>query len=81
MDISPEEHIAMVVRKVLAAEQAKRGDGRLGVCTSETPLMVRLHGDTTDTPAKALGGWTPATGPVLCFRAAGRLYVTEVEGV
>ena len=34
---------------------------RLGVVTQISPLLVRLNGDTTDTPASSLDDFTGAT--------------------
>lgn len=77
----PPEHRTTAQIAAAVCREMMRRSQPLGTCTSETPLLVRVNGDAADTPAKALGGWTPAEGPVACFWFAGRLYVTEVEGV
>ena len=81
MDVTLEDLIARVVAAEVRKAMRDRGDGQLGYCTSASPLLVRVHGDTASVPASALGGWTAAVGPVLVLRVAGRLFVTEIPGV
>lgn len=82
----PAEHemTAMIAAKVF--EQMLRDRrvvvGTTGVVMDDSPLLVRVRGDATDTPAKALAGYSAVVGdPVACLWLAGRLYVTEAEGV
>lgn len=46
---------------------------RLGKVTQVSPLRVRLNGDTTDTPARAMSDFTGAT-------TSTEVLVTAVEG-
>ncbi len=81
MDVTIEDLIARVVAAEVRKAMRDRGDGQLGYCTSTSPLLVRVHGDAASVPASTLGGWTAAVGPVIVFRVAGRLFVTEIPGV